>query len=287
MASPADYVYRHSVVNGITFPPTITQGRIDELKNFPLRLDDLFIVTYPKSGTTWVQQIIKQIRNEGKKVGVKITDAIPWLERTGLILPSGTRAVAMPSPRSFKSHTPYHMMPGGPPHSSCAKYIYVARNPKDVAVSLYYHSRAIKMFEYSGPWDHFFQLFMDGKVESGLWFDHVLEWWKYKDDANVLFLKFEDMKKDLSGAVKTIANFIGVQELRHEEIVEQCTFDSMRLNDAVNYSWRTDRNAGEPPFLRKGVIGDWRNHFTLKQSDKFDTLYAEKMKGTGLDFVFE
>jgi len=45
----------------------------------------------------------------------------------------------MPSPRIFKSHNPYHMMAGGVPHTSPAKYIYIARNPKDTAVSFYYH----------------------------------------------------------------------------------------------------------------------------------------------------
>lgn len=51
----------HNVVNGIVFPTFITQERLDELRDFPLKQDDLFIPPYPKSGTTWLQQIVKLI----------------------------------------------------------------------------------------------------------------------------------------------------------------------------------------------------------------------------------
>ena len=70
------------------------------------------------------------------------------------------------------------MMPGGEPAASPCKYIYVARNPKDVAVLLFYHMRALGIFEFDGDWDHFFELFMVGNVQGGLWFNHVLEWWE-------------------------------------------------------------------------------------------------------------
>ena len=126
---------------------------------------------------------------------------------------------------------------------------------------------------------------MDGKVESGLWFDHVLEWWKHNDDANVLFLKFEDMKKDLPAAVNTVASFIGYS-LSAEvlaKITQQSTFQSMKSSNTASRSWET-RKEGEPPFMRKGAVGDWRNLFTQEQSAEFDAIYAERTKGTGLDF---
>ena len=71
-------------------------------------------------------------------------------------------------------------MPGGDPAKSPAKYIYVAMNPKDVAVSLFYHMRKFIDYEFTGDWDYFFECFINGKVESGSWFDDVLEWWKHE-----------------------------------------------------------------------------------------------------------
>ena len=109
-------------------------------------------------------------------------------------------------------------MAGGLPHTSPAKYIYIARNPKDTAVSFYYHTCGSIYAQYSQPWEHFFQLYMNGTVDFGLWFDHVLEWWKHRDAENILFLKYEDMKKDHRGAVKKIAEFRGYN--LKEEVID-------------------------------------------------------------------
>ena len=67
-------------VNGVPMNHFVTQQRVDELANIELRSDDLFIVTYPKSGTTWMQQIVKLIRSGGVDDGVHPTTCIPWLE---------------------------------------------------------------------------------------------------------------------------------------------------------------------------------------------------------------
>ena len=215
-----------------------------------------------------------------------IVDSVPWLESSSVEL---KLANEMPSPRAFKSHSPYHMMAGGPPYTTPAKYIYVVRNPKDIAVSMYHHVKGIEMFQYSGTWDHFFQLFISGNVECGLWFDHVLEWWKHRDAENILFLKYEDMKKDHRGAVKKIAKFIGcdLKEEIVDKIVEQSTFESMKNNPATNYQQsKIKRKPSAEKFMRKGMVGDWMNYFTPEQTAEFDAVYSEKMDSSGLHFDF-
>ena len=292
--STGEYIYKTNIVDGVPFPHFIDKQRMDELRTFRLRTGDVFIVTYPKSGTAWLQQILKLIKNEGKEDGTKVVDVAPWIEALGHHMGKPIQVKVyddLPSPRFFTSHTPYHMMPGGQPNTTPAKYIYSARNPKDVAVSFFHHARAWSILgPYHGPWDHFFRMFMDGKMDSGLWFDHVLEWWKHKDDPNVLFLKFEDMKRDLPGAVKQIAEFIGYEVSPEviSSITEQSTFESMKANDACNFSWVPPhvRSKTASKHLRKGVIGDWRNHFTVEQSAELEAVYAEKMKGSGLNFDF-
>jgi len=215
-----------------------------------------------------------------------IVDSVPWLESSSVEL---KLANEMPSPRAFKSHSPYRMMAGGPPHTTPAKYIYVVRNPKDIAVSMYHHVKGIEMFQYSGTWHHFFQLFISGNVECGLWFDHVLEWWKHRDAENILFLKYEDMKKDHRGAVKKIAKFIGcdLKEEIVDKIVEQSTFESMKNNPATNYQQsKIKRKPSAKKFMRKGMVGDWMNYFTPEQTAEFDAVYSEKMDSSGLHFDF-
>ena len=83
MANQGEVTYKLNLVNGVPFPPFITQAMMDELRDFTLLADDQFIVSYPKSGTTWMQQIVKLIRTNGLDNGQQISDAIPWLEEEG------------------------------------------------------------------------------------------------------------------------------------------------------------------------------------------------------------
>jgi len=126
---------------------------------------------------------------------------------------------------------------------------------------------------------------MNGTVDFGLWFDHVLEWWKYRDAENILILKYEDMKKDHRGVVKKIAKFMGydLKEEVIDMIVEKSTFQSMKENPATHDFYNKFRKP-DADFFQKGVVGDWRSHFTPQQNVEFDTVYAGKMKGSGLDF---
>ena len=75
--------YKLNFVNGVPFPPFITQEKMDALGDFTLLADDLFIVTYPKSGTTWMQQIVKLIRTNGVENGERVDQVVPWLEELG------------------------------------------------------------------------------------------------------------------------------------------------------------------------------------------------------------
>lgn len=241
-------------------------------------------------GTTWTKQIVKLIWNKGEEDRRKVVSALPWLENEKRV-PTIKYADEMPSPRGFNTHQPYSMMAGGLPHTTPAKYIYIARNPKDVCVSYYYHMRAFKAMNYYGTWDEFYQVFVSERAPLGGWFDHVLEWWKHKDAENILFLKYEDMKKDCHALVKRIGEFLGydMKEEVVDKVAEQTTFQAMKANPAANFEWPEiyTRKPGEQPFMRKGVVGDWKNHFTLEQNAEFDAIYAEKMKGSGLGFDFE
>lgn len=281
--------FKFNIANGVPVPPNIDQQRLDKLKDFPLRPDDIFIVTFPKSGTNWTRQIVRLVLNNGGDDGRGLEDPgiIPWLTAMGR---HSSFTEAMPSPRAFFAHMSYDTMHGGPPNTSPAKYIYVARNPKDALVSMYYHFiSGGKYLGFSGQWDDLFEVFMNGRMYFGSWFDHVLGWWEHKDNPNILFLKYEDMKKDLPGAVRTIAKFIDVDLKPNviEKIAEQSTIDSMKASPTTNFS-NMPRFAVDivNPFVRKGLVGGWKSHFTPEQSARLDALYEEKMKGTGLKFEF-
>ena len=98
------------------------------------------------------------------------------------------------------------------------------------------------------------------------------------------------MKDDLKLTVEKIAEFMNIQLQPEivEKIVSLSTFDNMKVNPAANMSWIVShRREGSVPFFRKGIVGDWKNHFTEDQLSEFDDEYARIMAGTGLDFKFE
>ena len=287
----ADEKPYNEVVDGARVP-RLSPQRWEELRTFPLRLGDVFIVTYPKSGTTWTQQVVRLLRSGGKEDGQLLDRAVPWLELQGSRQADRMKydidIDALRSPRAFKSHFLYKMVPGGLPHTTCARYIYVARNPKDVCVSLWYH---YKRQGSKANLNKYISRFLQGKVLYGSWFDHVLEWWKHRNETNVLFLKYEDMKKKPHQSVRAIAEFIGMEDVTQElveEVVAKSSFSSMNQNPTTNYRWLDGLVfSHEGAFMRKGIVGDWKNHFTVEQNAEFDRVYSHRMEGSQLKFEFD
>ena len=289
MSAPPEDPPQLKRYKGILVPPFVTEEWMEELKSFELRSDDVWVISYPKSGTTWVQHIVKLLRNGGKDDDRKIEDAIPYVEMINKdpIFKYDIDLSKLSLPRAFKSHFSYELVPCGLPNTKPCKYIYVARNPKDTSVSMFHFLQGRNIIPPVLTFSDFIQGFVSGDVGYGSWFDHVLGWWAHKDDPNVLFIKYEDMKRDLRGSVEKIARFIecGSTPEVLDSVAEQCGFQSMQKNPQANYSWEDPNHT--VPFMRKGVVGDWKNHFSDKDSAQFDAIYAEKMKGSDLQFDFE
>ncbi|MGH0186644.1 UNVERIFIED_CONTAM: hypothetical protein FKN15_022265 [Acipenser sinensis] len=128
-------------------------------------------------------------------------------------------------------------------------------------------------------------------VFGSSWFDHIKEWYKHKEEFDFLYITYEEMVKDLRAAVVKISNFLGNQtdDRTIETIVDKCTFKNMRCNPSANYQMIPkvflDHKKGE--FMRKGKVGDWKNHFTVAQNERFDEVYQEKMKEIPRDFIWD
>ena len=119
----------------------------------------------------------------------------------------------------------------------------------------------------------------------------MLSWWEHRNDKNVLFLKYEDMKRDIRSCIIRISSFLN-HELLDEEIesvIEKSSFSSMKKNPTTNYEWMFKEriNPEGTPFVRNGVVGGWKEHFSAKQSAELDTVYYQKFKQVGLELDFE
>jgi hypothetical protein len=229
------------------------------------RADDIFIVTYPRSGTTWMQMILYQLTTDGSMDFPHIAQHSPWFERS---LRMGKGFEALPVPRVFKSHLPYRKIPKGP-----CKYIYVARNGKDVAVSYFHLYQSHN--GYKGTFAEFFDRFLNGEVEFGSWFQHVKGWWAHRDDPNVLFLHYEDLLRDLEGCLRKIIAFCGldIPPERFPTVLQRCSFAFMKEHESqfdhlTGQLWEQGLHLNA--FLRKGQAGAWHEHLSPRQTARFD-----------------
>ena len=281
----------HVLESGIPVPSFVVQENLDKLKTLELYPDDVWIVTYPKCGTTWTQQIVKLIRNNGVQDGVRPNLAVPWLEATEMSYykEAGFRVDELKRPRAFKSHFPYDLLPCGPPHTTPCKYIYVIRNPKDVAVSLYFHN--LRSFPAGTDWNVHWKKYIEGSFEFGRYIDHLLSWWLHRDEENVMFLKYEDMKKDIKQAISDIALFIGksVSDDIIAKIADLSSFETMQKEDVASSLGDPKRQEKQKisPFIRKGEVGDWKNFLTPEQSAEMDAIVADRLKDTDITFDYE
>jgi hypothetical protein len=214
--------------------------------------DDLFIVTYPKSGTTLMQMLVYQLLSDGGLGLPHIDRFSPFLD--DLILPrGGYRTVDdLPPPRVVKTHLRYRLAPKGP-----GRYIYVMRHGLDVAWSFYW---MLQRSRPMGSFERFFELFMQGALSNGTWFEHVRGWMLNRKGLDVLYVTYDELTGDLAGAARRVAAFCGVSidEAAWPRIVTNCSFETMRRHQAMfDVPWEGDPE--DRHFIRRGRVGDWRS----------------------------
>lgn len=259
--------------------------------DFVFRDDDIVIATYAKAGTTWTQQIVGQLVFGGAE-DVPVHDISPWLDLRVPPTPVKHAMLAAQTHRRFiKTHLPVDALVFSPR----AKYLYIGRDGRDVAVSLYnHHARAtegwFQMLNDTpgrvGPpmpppaasaGEAFETWLRDDGAPFWPFFSSVRSWWEVRHLPNVLFVHYADLKRDLAGQMCRIADFLGIT-LRPPEwsaAVEHCTFEYMRAHGdrtvpAGGRMWQD----GAASFLHRGEAGRWRELLTPAQGEA----YAERAR---------
>jgi len=277
----------------------------ERIANFEVRPDDIWIVTYPKSGTTWTQEMIWQIVNDVDLVKgqLPLFTRTPFLE-FGCVTndmpfgcpPGMPKQVAdlmedfhndpivytskMTGRRVIKCHLPMEMQPKNLVER--CKVIYVARNIKDMAVSWFHHLVNITPHDFKGNFEDFLDLFEKDLHMYGSYFHHVLGAWTLKDHPNMRFLWFEDMKMDIKKEVLLTCQFIDhpLTQEKLQELLNHISFNSMKNNPSVNIP-RSAMQRGE--FIRKGEVGDSKNYFSDEREAKWNKWIKEMLEDTTLE----
>lgn len=264
---------------------------------FAFRDDDIVIATYAKSGTTWVQQIVSQLIFSGTE-DLEVAEMSPWVD---LRVPP--KEVKLPGieaqthRRFLKTHLPVDALV----FSAKAKYLYIARDGRDVVWSLYNHHANANQTWYDAinntpgrvgppidpPPDDIREYFLRWLDEDGYPFwsfwENIRSWWEIRELPNVRLLHFANLKADMEGQIRRIASYLDIQVENDAwpRILEHCSFDYMKRNATRSTPlggifW----DGGADTFVHKGVNGRWRDVLTPEDSARYE---AEAVKQLGAE----
>ncbi|MBC2777150.1 sulfotransferase domain-containing protein [Parasphingopyxis marina] len=262
--------------------------------DFVFRDDDIVIGTYAKSGTTWLQQIVGQLLFRGDE-DVPVADLSPWVD---LRAPPKAEKLAMieaqTNRRFLKTHLPVDALVFSPK----AKYLYVARDGRDVVWSFHNHWVNASDFLYEmvndtpglvGPpmprlsenvhdvWREWIE--NDGAPFWAYW-ENIRSWWDIRDLPNVKLLHFSHLKADLEGQMRAIADFleIAIEEELWPVLLEHCSFDYMKINgDKAAPLGGMPWEGGGKTFINKGVNGRWRDILTQEECEEYERRAREEL----------
>ncbi len=244
------------------------------LANFRPRENDVLITTPPKAGTTWMQQILHQLRTGGDATFTSIDDVVPWLERPR----SGKNwqqlidnYETIPDPRIFKTHCTAEQTPG----IGTAFIILTSRDPRDCCVSFYHHimnmtDEARLHANITRP--ESFEAYVERWLNFAVWYRNVKSWWPYRDHPKILWLRFQDMKSDLATSINRITDFLSweVSPDQKRKVLEYSSFEWMQKHDE---KFSSQGDSGKPlfkpgRFIRQGKVGKYRETMTKEQEQR-------------------
>ena len=258
------------------------------------RDDDVVISTYAKSGTTWTQQIVAQLLF-GPDPELEVAQMSPWLD---LRVPPKEVKLPMVEAQTHRRFLKTHLPLDALVFSPKAKYIYIGRDGRDMVWSMYNHHANANQLWYEalndtpgrvgppvepprGDVHQYFREWLkyDGYPFWSFW-ENVRTWWEVRDLPNVLFVHFANLKQDMPGQMRRIAEFldIPIDETQWGEILEYCSFDWMKRNATKSVPlggafW----DAGAQVFINKGTNGRWVGILTPEDVAEYEERAVQEL----------
>lgn len=269
---------------------------------FESRPTDVFLASFPKSGTTWLKALAfatlmrsthppldadHPLRHRNPHDCVRFLETFFHKEEFE----------ALPSPRLLAMHFPCSLLPECLERSGC-RIVYICRDPKDALVSASWFFKKKLAGEQQQQQQPFtiqeaFELFCEGRCPGGPQWQHVVQYWEesVRRPDRVLFLRYEEMLLDPESHLKKLAKFMGCEFSEQEEeggvvtsIVDLCSLGKLKEME-VNRNGTNSLGVKNESYFRKGVAGDWRNHMAPEMAQRLDKIVEDALQGTGFTFA--
>ncbi|XP_049270807.1 3-beta-hydroxysteroid sulfotransferase isoform X3 [Rhipicephalus sanguineus] len=287
------------VIDGVPRCVAAEPDFLREGLKFRAKKGDLVQSTFPESGTHWMLYITHLILREGHPITTYEEFAKEW------------RFLEYMNIKDFSSSQPLrtfvtHLALDKRTMTEEGKYVYIARNPWDVCVSFYHMATNMSTFEFQkGTFEEFFETFVSGNFGYGDYFEHVAAGYALREEPNVFFVTYEELKKNTREVVLRLAYFLGEQYgralekdeaflqrvlerskpeyMRNVVVVDLSAGDNPQWNEAFSRERITciEGHEGEEnkySYVRNGKVGSWKDYFSpaLLRKMEHRILEAEK-----------
>ena len=246
--------------------------------------DDVFLVSYPRSGNTWTRFLLGNLLYPDAPVTFSnIETRIPeiYFNRDRMLR-------ALPRPRMLKSHESFQ------PHYP--HVIYIVRDPRDVAISFYHHNVKARNIQDDYPMTSFVPRFIAGEFDQkfGSWRDNVLSWVSLRgENPNFMMLRYEEMKRDTGAALLQVVAFLEHCSFRKidsrpealQRAIGLSSPERMRtLEKEEAASWvLTKSTRSDKPFVRTAKAGGWKSQLAPESVEAIESAWGELMQSLGYE----
>jgi hypothetical protein len=258
------------------------------------RPTDVFVATAAKCGQTWLLALLHHLKTRGQDPdfgGVGAFGATPWLEiprdmTTGAPFDRAERLAAlaaMGDPRIFKLHVTWEEIPRPP--GSAAKVMTITRDPRDLPWSMYCHVSGLRPEIRGGAPVEAFDAFFESWLARGYFFTVVRSFWPHRNDPDVLWLRYEDLKRDLRANAARCVKFLGwdVDDAALDRACGLATLEHMQAHESalkMSGAFKPDSR-----FVREGAVGRNRARLSADQEARLVARAREVLEPECLAWV--
>ncbi|XP_017058503.1 sulfotransferase family cytosolic 1B member 1-like [Drosophila ficusphila] len=275
-----------------TLPAGYSSDFAQRIDAFETRKSDVFVVTFMKCGTTWMQELAWLLLNNLNFERAKSSfpfQRSPFLEYSS-IDEEGKDTIDECNnfegdSRLIKSHLPAQLLPRQI-WTQGRKVIYVCRNPKDVVVSSYHHMTGL--FHWEGSLDDYVDQFVADKILYTSYWAHIIDFYRMRENENIFFVTYEEMKRDLKDVVKRLSRFLECKDLNDnemEKLLNHLSFQNIKgskFGNPTAFIKTVRKTADNYEFIRRGIVGSYKDELSPDQQKKVDATTRDFLKQYGV-----